>query len=146
MDDNRGLVVLLILIALFAFGGDGSPLSPPPAPGDGFRFLAIRDEQEFPSLPKVQRDTWQTSEVERYLDAKCVKVGSTPEYRWFDDDYTAEQVKLAGGVWPEWYAVALRDSNGKRPWIVVSNGKSGVSQAYPEDGKLLPILKKYGGE
>ena len=27
MDDNRGLVVLLILIALFAFGGDGGVIS-----------------------------------------------------------------------------------------------------------------------
>lgn len=28
MDDNRGLVVLLIIVALFMFGGDSSPLGP----------------------------------------------------------------------------------------------------------------------
>lgn len=136
------LIVGLLLAALLSQGGGVGPFVPPtPVPGEGFRFLGVRDDLTFHQLPRPQQLLWRTRSIESYLEAKKA------EFRWLDDDYQPEVIKLAGGVWPAWYAKAIEDSKGVRPWIIVSNGRSGVSRECPADeAALLALLKQYGGE
>lgn len=122
------------------------PLPPSPFPAEGFRVLILEESGE--RTPALQ-SLIHNPEVEGYLNTKCAKgidAKATPEWRVLDDDYTTEQQKRWADSWQKAYEAAKKDSAGKRPWIVVGNGKSGESVPLPTSrADLLTLLRKYGG-
>jgi hypothetical protein len=60
---------------------------------------------------------------------------------------TDEQVAASGGNWKDWYAKAKADSQGKLPWLIISDGKTkGESIPLPDNvPAMMALLKKYGG-
>jgi hypothetical protein len=77
--------------------------------------------------------------VRDYLDAKCAKVGGTPEYRIYDKDI---DVSRDAKTWQD----AMRRTRAQMPWIIISNGKTGFEGPLPSDvPSTLELLKKYGG-
>ena len=106
MDDNRGLVVLLILVALFAFGGDGSPLSPSAV--TAVTYVYEKDEAAVPSEVMAGLDRLNREK----------KVVAT----MIDDD-----VKNGNGETPAQYAVPIEAAKKDGlPILVATNGATVV--------------------
>lgn len=112
-----------------------------PVPGEGFRVLFLEESsQRNPLMVSVVRHP----EVESYLNIKCVKEGGHPEWRTFDKD--DDQKRTMPANWKLAHGVAKRDAAGKFPWVIVSNGKTGISCPLPATkDELLALLRKYGG-
>lgn len=105
MDDNRGLVVLLILITLFAFGGDGSPLSPAVT---AVTYVYEKDETAVPSEVMAGLDRLNREK----------KVVAT----MIDDD-----VKNGNGETPAQYKAPIEAARkGGLPILVATNGATVV--------------------
>lgn len=106
MDDNRGLVVLLILVALFAFGGDGSPLSPSAV--TAVTYVYEKDDTVVPSevmsgINRLNREKKVTASI-------------------VDDD-----VKDGNGETPEQYKAPIEASKKDGlPILVATNGATVV--------------------
>ena len=106
------------------------PKPPPvPVPG-GFRVLIIRETEEQASGVLFDPD------VRAFLKDK--------KWRIWDDDYVESNLQFVSDTWKKAYSLAKEQSNGVRPWIIVSNGKEGASQPLPTDKTaLLELLRKY---
>lgn len=121
------------------------PVPVPPGPS-GFRVLILEETAERAKLPKAQLSALLSTKAREYLNTKTPKGadGKTPEWRMLDDDHTdtsflAENWKLA-------VERARKESAGKLPWIIVSDGAKGESRAFPQtEAELLELLRKYGG-
>lgn len=125
------------------------PPQPPPIPGNGFRVLILEETADRDKLPREQAAILRSTVIRGYLNAKCAKApdGKTPEYRILDDDLTPELLKFERPNFAEAFAKAKTDSQGKTPWLVVSNGETGTSRPLPVTvDETLKILKQYGGE
>lgn len=126
------------------------PQPTPPKPGK-IRFLAIRDDL---NQPQDVLRVLDSQEVREYLKSHAfIDEKGIPEVRFFDDDYTDEQILLTHNqMWLDAYkkAKADRAAAGKGddfPWILISNGTDGESLPCPDSKEaLLQILKKWGGE
>lgn len=119
-----------------------NPPGPTPIPSDSFKVLILEETAErTPAIAAVVG----SKAVRDYLNTKA---GAKGWHVW-DDDLTDADFKAAGASddWKAWHAQAKTDSQGKLPWLLVSNGKTGVSQALPATPeRLLEVLKFYGGE
>lgn len=120
-----------------------TPPTPPPGPtptpiGDGLRVLIILEEQDYANLPPGQRACLSDGDVIDFLNTNCEKGadGKTPEWRRWDDDYTDDQIALMPPNWQKAYRDAIRESGGKRPYVIISNPKKGqppgVAMPLPE--------------
>jgi hypothetical protein len=127
-----------------------SPLGPPaPIKEAGFRVLILEEIADRSKLPRPQNAAINSTVMRGYMNGKCVKGadGKTPEWRDWDDDFTAEQLANESQLWRDAYARAKQDSAGKLPWLLVSNGKTGASVPFPAtEAEVMTLLKKYGGE
>lgn len=116
---------------------DASP--PAPIPGEGFRALFIVETSEIAKLPKEQLTVLTSRAIRDYLNLKCVKVGSTPEYRIWDQNVNTANES------PAWQA-AMNVKRDSLPWLIISTGKSGYSGPLPKTiDETLALLKKFGG-
>lgn len=145
------LIVLLLAALWFASKGGGIlPIpTPPPIPGEGLRVLIVEETADRGKLPRAQAEILTSTLVRGYLIAKCAKSpdGKTPEFRILDDDLTPDLLKFERPAFVSALARAIQDSAGHRPWLVVSNGSTGVSQPLPADvDATLSVLRKYGGD
>ena len=127
---------------------------PTPSPDDGkttglIRVLIIRDGETLSNLPQSQINQFSSQKLREYCDSHCAKGanGKTPELKIYDEatDVSAQSAQIK-----EAFKIAIDDmakANSAGPWIVISNGKTGVSQPLPlTEADTLKLLKKYGGE
>lgn len=113
-----------------------TPDNPAPIPGDGLRVLMIYEASD---AGQPGHKAIFSRMVRDYLDAKCAKVGGTPEYRIYDKDI---DVSRDAKTWQD----AMRRTRTQTPWIIISNGKTGFEGPLPSDvPATLELLKKYGG-
>ena len=83
--------------------------------------------------------------IRAYLQDKCAKLNGHPEYRYWDQSYGPNDLPTQG--WKEAFDRAKQDSQGKLPWIMVTNGvDAGESVPLPATiEETMALLKKYGG-
>lgn len=144
---GKSLLPLILLIAALLWAWDGGvpvPFVPdPPVPSDGYRVLILEETADRGKLPPAQLSALLSAKARDYLNQKCVKAGSTPEWRLWDDDPT--DLQFASETMRAMHAKAKADSQGKLPWLLVTTSKSGVSQPFPaNEEELLSILRRYG--
>lgn len=123
---------------------DPVPPDPIPPQPSGFRVLILEETAERGKLPAKQLSALLSNKARDYLNSKTAKVGNTPEWRMFDDDQT--DTSFLADNWKKAVDLARKDSAGKLPWIIVSDGAKGESKPFPQsEQELLDLLKKYGG-
>ena len=125
---------------------DPKPPEPAPIPGDGLRVLIMYESKDLNNLPSAQVQALSSQNVREYLERKCPKGpdGKTAEYRIWDKDTAADGESL---TWRVAFKRAKDKSDGKTPWVVISNGKTGYEGMLPANAAdLLTLLKKYGGD
>lgn len=116
---------------------------PPPVVNDGdFRVLLLRKSKE--ALTKEQGKAWESIEVVKYLEAKCVQeADGTKGYRRWNDDV---DVKNATPVWRRLYETATADPVPLPKVFIVKGGRILPGFPFPADeAGLLSLLKKHGG-
>lgn len=124
----------------------GVPVPPaPPAPiaGDGFKVLIVYETGAAGQIPYTQQLVIFDQGVRKYLDTHCVKGedGKTPERRIWDSHVTGLENETK--TWQDAFARKRSSS----PWIVISNGKTGIEAPLPNNAAdTLALLKKYGGD
>lgn len=125
--------------------GDPIPPGPDPKPDpkpipplpDGFRVLVVYETAE--KLSQGHAAVIGSTEVRKYLNEKCLKVGGQPEYRFFDKD---TPLVKESEVWKA-AMILKRDS---LPWLIVGDGKNGYQGPLPASvAETMAILKKFGG-
>lgn len=115
-----------------------------PIPAEGFRVLIIEETGDRYKLSPGQLEALNSTLARDYMNSRCAKGvdGKTPEWRIWDDDFTAQDLSRESKLWQDAYA----RPDGPLPWIVVSNGKSGTEQELPKsEADLINLLKQYGG-
>lgn len=107
---------------------------PVPIPTEGLRVLFVTESGDgWPAIIRAQ-------EVRDYLNAKCIKVGNQPEWRVFDPQ---QDVSNESKIWQD----AMKIERKSLPWLIISNGTSGYSDALPATkDELMRLLKQYGGQ
>ncbi len=112
------------------------PVPPSPLP-DGFRVLVVYESAE--KLAPGHAAVIGSTDVRKYLNDKCLKVGGTPEWRMFDKD---TPLVKESDVWK----AAMTIKRGSLPWIIIGDGKTGFSGPLPGTvAETMTLLKKYGG-
>jgi hypothetical protein len=119
--------------------GPGPGPGPTPIPAQGLRVLIVWETKDLSTYPASQIAAVNAREVREYLNAKCIKVGTQPEWRVYDPD---TDVSRESKIWQD----AMKIKRDKLPWIVVSDGVKGTSEPLPLDkDALMTLLKTYGG-
>ena len=115
------------------------PPDPSPTPGEGLRVLVVYESGELGKYPKEQSTIITSTKMREYLNSKCIKIGNTPEYRFFDKDAPLENESQI------WRDVMTRPRQ-SLPWIIIGNGKDGFEGSLPKNvDETLILLKKFGG-
>lgn len=127
-------------------GPDPTPdPDPGPSPGpSGLQVLILEETADRPSLPESQLAILASPQIRAYLEQHA-------DDRWLivDDDLTDQQLSEAewSDEWIAAYEQAKDLSDGKRPWLLVTNGEAGASMPLPATvAETLAVLNKYGGE
>jgi len=153
-DDSKALKLILVNIetALEALAAGPTPSPPTPGPptpnpvspspfsDPGFRVLIVYKTADKGKIPQSQDIALRAAALRTYLNAKCVKVDSTPEWRiWPDDVDTANEKP----IWQN----AMKLPRASTPWIYIGDGQKGISCALPADTDgVLKLLQQYGGQ
>lgn len=139
--------ILAALLCLAVHHGGGGPVppapnpppTPAPIPAEGLRVLIVYETADVSAYPAAQAAILTAQPIRDYLNAKCVKVNGTPEYRILDQNADMGNESLL------WQA-AMKLNRPSLPWIVISNGRVGHSGPLPKNVQdTLDMLKKYGG-
>jgi len=145
MKDKDLIWLVVLAVAFFWFRGGNSPfvpIEPPPFPSQGLRVLILEETGDRGKLPRPQLAILSSTKLTKWLNEHCVDNG----WRKLDDDMTAEELNLAAPVWQEAFTLTKAQSDGKTPWIAITDGKSGESRPLPQtEAELMTILEKYGG-
>lgn len=110
---------------------------PAPIPAPGFRVLVVEETEERQNLPQDQLNALMSTTWREYCDQHCVKVDNVPEYRVFDQNQDMEH---ESDIWK----AAMARPRTQLPWIIVSNGKTGVEKPYPANlDEKMALLRQY---
>ena len=95
-------------------------------------------------LPEKQLQIVTSPEFASLLNTKCSKNQyGVPEWRFWDDDYTSSQLSGVNENLRAGYLAAQAKAAGK-PWMVVSDGKSGESVPLPPDlASAIALVQKF---
>jgi hypothetical protein len=118
-----------------------TPAPDAPIQASGFRVLIVYDSISLAKLPAAQVSIFTSPDVSTYCRDHCTKGadGKTPEYRCFSQ---GTDVSKEPQVWQD----AMKLPRQSLPWIVISDGKAGVSCPLPANtADTLALLRKYGG-
>lgn len=118
-------------------GPDPKPPTPVvPIAGDGLRVLFVVEHDDLTKYPPGQMSVMYGERCRAYLNAKCVRVGSQPQ--WFVVD---QHAKVA-----EPWASALARPRASLPWVLVSTGRDGFEGPVPAtEDAALAAFQRYGG-
>lgn len=102
------------------------PEPPPPIPQMGLRVLVVYETMDFHKLPRAQQNLILSSTLREWLDARVVKGpdGKSPEWRFIDKDTPAPGESQ---LWKD----ALARPRTAIPWLIISNGTTGVEGPLP---------------
>jgi hypothetical protein len=133
---------ILLALGLFYFTNNAAlPDTPgtPPIPGKGLRVLFIEETGQLSKLPKEQRYIAQSKEVAEYCNEHCAKESTgQAAMRLFDPE---QDVSHEQKSWRE----AMKNPHDPPPWLMVSDGRKGVSRPLPKTlDETMTVLKKYG--
>lgn len=117
------------------------PVEPVEPLKGSLQVVIIEETADRGALPASQIDAMLGQSVREYCRTHCKKSdGKTPDFRLLDDD---DNVAAAD----KWIQDAFALPRTSLPWVAVSNGKGGASEALPATSEdLLKLLKKYGGD
>lgn len=141
-DDKKGLIILLLLGLVLAFGGDIlGPVVGGNAPfkTDGRLCVLTIVEQDdiLPSQQDVSIDATDTRSVRAWVLAQ-------PNGQYSVIDVTDTPVKAEQWV-QDAYKVAKETKEFKTPWLIASNGSRGVNVPRPvTDEETFTLLKPLG--
>lgn len=141
-DDKKGLILLLVVLLAFTFGGD---LLGPTVGGNA----PFKTDGRLCVLTIVEQDDILPSEQDTSIDAtdsKSVRawVLAQPNGEYDVIDVTDTPVKAEQWV-QDAYKVAKESPGFKTPWLVASNGSKGVNTARPvNDEGTFTLLKPLG--
>ena len=118
---------------------DPVPDNPAPIPEDGFRVLIVYETSELSKYKEAQRSILFSGPFRTYLDDVCVSgTGGRKEWRIWDKDISG--LENESKTWQN----AMKLERKSLPWIVISNGKTGTSEALPGTlGETLGLIQKY---
>lgn len=125
------------------------PEKPVVGSNKGLRVLIIyefKDKAEGRYSPEHIK-VLDSSLVEQFLDANCAKdKDGTPEWREWDDDFTAEQIRDKGDeAWVSLFEDAIKDSGEKRPWLEIYRGDKKEGMELPMTvEETIQVLKGVG--
>jgi hypothetical protein len=114
------------------------PPNPAPIPVEGFRVLVVYEKGADKNLPVLQRAIIAGKEVADYLSAVCAEeAGGFPAYRFVDQNQDlSDDLKL----WQD----ALARPRKSLPWVVISNGKTGIECPLPATPtEFIALCKQY---
>jgi hypothetical protein len=110
----------------------------------------LEETEDRDNLPRSQLAVLTSSVIARYLNEKTAKgtdARKTPEWRLWDDDFTEDVLRDTPKIWKDAYADAKLRSQGKRPWVHVTDGVRGESRELPQTiEEALKLFEKYGGK
>lgn len=95
-----------------------------PVPGDGRHVLIIEETEQRGDLPESQRSALFDPALRKWLRGKDI------DFRLLDQNDPATD---EGG----WFAAAVAIPHPTLPWLVASNGKSGISAALQADTQSI---------
>lgn len=117
-----------------------TPTPVPPNP-EGFRVLILEETADRPSLPRSQLAVLMSQDIRTYLNAKDADC-----WRMLDDDLTSQHMTGWTQGWKDAYAKAKELSNGRLPFIMVTNAMSGEAKPLPATvEETLALLRRFGG-
>lgn len=119
------------------------PPDPAPIPVPGFRVLILYESGD--TMPAEQSSIITAASIRAYIKAKSPlgPDGQTPDSRFWDKDVDVSSVS---DMWRNAVTRARSKSNGK-PWIMISNGKTGYEGPLPANTEsTLKLMKQFGGD
>ena len=85
------------------------------------------------SVGAEQNPIWRMPAVSDWLD------DNADQYRVWDDSHT--DFEYVDAAWQDGYQRAIAESDGVRPWVLVSGTKQAAQQLPPTGGQLLKLLE-----
>lgn len=142
IDNKKGLVLLLLVGLLFAFGGD--ILGPTVGGNAPFKtdgrlcvLTIVEQDDTLPSQQDVSIDATDSRSVRAWVLAQ-------PNGQYSVIDVTDTPVKAEQWV-QDAYKVAKETKEFKTPWLIASNGSRGVNVPRPvTDEETFTLLKPLG--
>lgn len=105
----------------------------PPFPSEGLMVLILEESADRGSLPQPQYEILLGDKTRGWLSQNTMKVDGVPSYRMWDDDYSAESMAKVSEAWRGAYDAAKRESSGRLPWLIASDGVRGLSMPLPDN-------------
>lgn len=112
---------------------DPIPTPTAPFPANKLCVLIVEETSDRRNLTTAQLNAITSAKVHRYIKEQG------GDFALVDPDSPLEGEE-------EWVTAAMKVKRGKLPWIVISNGKTGASEAVVDLDTLLKIIKKHGKE
>lgn len=141
MNRNHLILIVLVLLVLSQSGGVKTGVSP--IAGDGFRVLIVEESEDRTKLPYKQIAVLNSTRMRDYLDSHCATDGDAKAWRLWDQH---NDVSFESKSWQDALPRAVAESGGHLPWVLISTGGGGTSEALPEDeDSMMALLQRYGG-
>jgi hypothetical protein len=108
----------------------------PPFECEGLHVLVIEDETARKSMTSKQIAAFEGADVRDWTDKNA------KEFLVLDKD--ADKASMSKWTKDAWEVYEKAEGK-KLPWVVLSNGKTGTSEAYPANpADAIALLSKYG--
>lgn len=119
-----------------------NPVPVPPSPSPTISKLRVAifyESNDLSKLPRAQQLIFSSKATLTYLDAHCIKVGNTPEYRFFDP--STVNFGKESKVWQD----AAARTRKSIPWLILLDDTTVIYEdILPiSDTDFLNLLKKY---
>ena len=118
---------------------DLTPDTKPPIDKQGLHVLIVVESEDIATMPPQQREILFNLKTRVYLNRRCVLASDgTPSWRVLDQD--TEFPDVCDSVWCKTLA---RDRT-EVPWLVVSNGKTGIEMPLPKTmEEFIAVVEKF---
>ena len=115
------------------------PKSDPPILADGFHVMIVVESENISQMNPQQRDILFNLKTRTYLNRRCVKgEDGQPSWRIMDPD-----TEFPDQCDSTWCQTLARDRD-EIPWLIVSNGKTGVEMPLPKTmDEFIKVLEKF---
>jgi hypothetical protein len=114
------------------------PPGPAPIAEVGNRVLIVYESSALSTYPAKQGLIMRSGTFRDYLDANCTPgPDGGPEYRIWDQDTDLTNV-------PQTWQDAMKLERKSLPWLIASNGTTGITVALPAtEAATIELLRKY---